>query len=112
MEILISFLRLAGLFALAMIVFAAGFLTGRSRVANKPPAYKCDGCEHPLSFHAPETGKCHHGVHLSSKWQHCSCQLYVGSKPFPEVDLPVLLRTVEDNAQQSKGSTIDKSGPT
>ena len=67
----------------------------RLRGLNKLPPKPACSCGHAVSFHDPETKRCHGKVHEKDyagfwNWVQCTCRRYDGPEPLPEFYAPEL----------------------
>lgn len=86
-------------------LFAAGLATGTvaGRLRRKPAPVVVEsgprcGCEHLLSEHAEDGGEClaevqrrhyhRNGDWNGHEWVTCSCRIYIGPEPLPQVWVP------------------------
>lgn len=89
--------------AIALVFLLIGrFLPGRRKglESPRPPKPVC-GCKHHHSFHEPSTGECHGQVDKATHYTtagtpvawvkvQCTCRVYSGPVPLPEVYAPEL----------------------
>lgn len=77
-------------------IFSFGYMTGVTARRGKNRTVKevkpiC-GCNHSLSYHDPDTGRCH-GWHKMTGYHpnQCACRHYDGPQPLPEIYAPDII---------------------
>lgn len=73
------------------VLLLVGFALGRAHRPAKsttPDPTKCAGCEHPLTYRDPESGRCTEKVIRAGSWTQCLCRNHVSLDQFMIAGVP------------------------